>query len=1534
MGTLIPPVSGNDADNDLDWQQHKPSKAKIVATTPLRLVSGGTRIVSRLVKDGILVPASAISYASVSAIHGLFKALTYVTKTAATAESLQALSNTAKEINEELIDANMRLRTERQETIQTVSMGAKVINFVPIIGPVIANTVELASHIAALEAKGERTVSWAAKHYVRCVFEFLRHSCPAMLGGANTVLSSAEKTTNWMKELFHTGTFGKDALADQLTALADRADAIRWKLIHTATPSRILSDERMDVASFKALDKDAQNDIIFAVEHAQSIHLTKEQHSNFQDAVRRLQQGYSDLGIDIVIQELLELFDRLTIREKHRITPADFKAMDAFDIVKLLKALQEHPEKLSLDQQACLTKLSHIKTRQDLQELDKTQLEQLQKLIVMGSLHLSAMELLELNTLSLDELITLPKHELSLLLHLVTTLVGQKGTASEKVRLELIAKSGQITEKELKLVALLIQKYLSESEKAILISALRTRLKKVQGSPDELNQLINELEKTLALKPNAQDALALQHTLHLLQSIAPKKPVPIDMELIMERIGPQVVTKGYIYNALMALNHINQSALSTAGSLSRAALEKVNCSKLFNGTASALEILMVLPYGKNFIASLLARSGIPVYKIEAAIAKLLIQTAKIPLTLTGQAIETSQEVLETIEAVGKNAKKQAKTEAKSWANWFNPVKQYLNSWTDSAANLAESKTQQDAAELSRESLLTLSGIWNALLQKSQKNEQFAHFVHKIYSENIGPSLQQGLNAVDGVYKIAAANYKLYEATMDIGLQTELQAQQFLHDKAKIAHDTAAKSDSSLKQTLFEGISWGLPALSWLFLSSNTLIALPFIVQRIFPHVLRSIATKTGPSFWQQAAKNSEALFTKGAKLVSKGYEKSAHSLSKLTSQSSIDLLRIEGFKNLAPNEQQHIFDLTKTVPEEFTDEDTLICHTLQALDAREETAQVMSVGEFFELSIEQQQELFFAVTHSSRYKHFRDDDPSRVIRKYIELAAHPIACYDEASYQKLPIHDKEKIRLSIAQNAHILNDITYIYPDELLEWQRCMNMQVSEGWQYQQYRAISRISNHRLQNILKLYSSLSASEKELLFPRQLKKMSPAKLKQVLDILDRYHPDLVDTYNLKSALSSNCNSTIEQKARDTVLTRVASVFTLLNSAQKSELLRIEKAELDDMPLKMKRDLILFMMQHVKNPQALQNELTKDVMDANLIQRTFNRLEKTVQAAWYDLLDAQEVQNKSVNKLLLQECEALKAKIQVVERRIAKQTDTHYMALSYEIHSKQMALSEAKADLESKNAVAESLETALSGMQLRSHVTKTENLKKLRSEIDQVKNSITKIQSEIQSLTERQKAVSSKILHLHTLQYDWQQKLASLTQILGLPQMATKSYEEIPESPAVLQTIETIINVTVHESCKTVKEALVHNVHKHAANPVHCDRQISFSRELIDELISCRKEHAKVIQDKIASLQEEIIHEKDIEKLTELKLKIRALHQFNLRLNSALSFEFEKLKDQFEQDLRLIMINRQEALMSATEKLRSMASSTQVAAPPAA
>ncbi len=341
------------------------------------------------------------------------------------------------------------------------------------------------------------------------------------------------------------------------------------------------------------------------------------------------------------------------------------------------------------------------------------------------------------------------------------------------------------------------------------------------------------------------------------------------------------------------------------------------------------------------------------------------------------------------------------------------VKEEMDKWQEAAIHLASLKAENDSAKLSYAAISEINGLWGQMQRMATSNDAFTKFVRDTYMSSVRPTLQKALTALESVHHINAANYNFLSTQMDANLQTELHMQKFLAEKAKAAHAAMQQENSpSLKKTMYEALSWGLPMLSWVFLSSQTLIVLPFVMQRMVPHVLRSCASSlqnNSKAFWFTLA---NAVPEKGVAIGS-WLQKTFNTLT-----GHIDPERIRNFKALSCDEQEYLFSY-------FGSRD--VKETLQAIDrSQKRTLEVepMSLSEYFELSSSQQEDILFTVTRKD-FNQFR-----AALKATNNRLRKILADYSKLQPQELAIMTPSRLRAMTKEKVEHLVRIIHTYHPE------------------------------------------------------------------------------------------------------------------------------------------------------------------------------------------------------------------------------------------------------------------------------------------------------------------------------------------------------------------------------------------------------------------------------------------------------------------------------------------------------------------------
>ncbi len=218
--------------------------------------------------------------------------------------------------------------------------------------------------------------------------------------------------------------------------------------------------------------------------------------------------------------------------------------------------------------------------------------------------------------------------------------------------------------------------------------------------------------------------------------------------------------------------------------------------------------------------------------------------------------------------------------------------------------------------------------------------------------------------------------------------------------------------------------------------------------------------------------------------------------------------------------------------------------------SKKQQLQAYSLSEFFHLSHEEQENILFIVAHSTAYKHFSDTNSARIVEHYNRAVStdHEIVCNSQEAYEKLSLSNKEAVRLYNATHAEAHPQTT---------WEH------SISWPLEQFAALQSISQHRLQNILVIYSCLTQQQQAILTPSSLKQLGSQKILRALQIVQTSHPEYFLALNISPerlrARLSHAPYIVHQKEREALITALASAFSTLGT---SDLLGISQEALHE------------------------------------------------------------------------------------------------------------------------------------------------------------------------------------------------------------------------------------------------------------------------------------------------------------------------------------------------------------------------------------
>ena len=1365
----------------------KPSAAaSLLRTLHLRVLGKTAQLAADAAKTRIFVPITALGWLSCAAVNRLFKTASWITGTAKDGEQGYALSKQVQELTSDLIDASQAVRDSRQSHINTINAAAQAI-------PVVSNVVAVASAIAAKEAEAERAVTWWAKRYTKCAFDFLRYSSPYILQGLHYVSSQVEAVTSSLQTRLYTCMSNPDSVSEHLQDVADKAEAIRYK----------------------ALQVDTEGHYTKAPHNIKLVPALRQEIDEPEVHIIDTQKIYNEIGPHVVSKgSLYSCFSAIGNAGSSAIDTLASASRSVFESI--------------------------------------------------GASNLASWLASGLNksAFGLEVLMILP--------------YGKQATASF---LEQAGVPVYQVEKTFAKIPEVITKHAVAAEGVVLEA--------VRWADSKIEQV-----------DNASKAASLQNQLAALT-----EKTHSSIEALAEAVVEDCVDKGVKYICQTEVYQILKSkeniiAYANKLGLSPDSQEFLLAIQEMATTSNILEAMQEVKEVAKETAAHQA-SGWSSW-FEESLKSISETRIGMGLQHLGKAISPSvQYVASTITTGANDIKDHSIHGVKKLLGHHQAlppkVKEQMDKWREAAIELAATRAQSDSANLSQAALLEIGGLWGSLLNQASSNDAFSTFLRDTYIKRVQPTLQRALNALDTAHNVNAASYNFLSAQMDANLQTELQMQQFLSEKAKIARQIMQdESQGSLTQSVAGAASWGFPILSWLFLSSQSLTVLPFIMQRIVPHVLRSTAEtlqNSSKPFWFYLADNTKEVLNKGAVQLKSSSESIGSWLQKTfnaqifaaTGQYYIDPLRLENFKKLSLEEQEHLFTTTGAKAKmPNAPYDVLVQETLKSIDNSalpEASPPPLTLKAYFQLPTEQQEDILFAVAHSSAYKHFLDDNPERAVKKINSLpkSKQSISCSSVKHYNKMTISDKEQARLCIAKNVSYFTDFSNQSLQERMHWNDQMTWNHPIGWEFSEYSALEHTTNHRLRNMLQLYSQLAPQERSIMTPSKLKAMSNEQIEHLIQIIDTYHPELADKFKERFGLNIyKIFTSSHPLEKEKLFVSLASLYNMLPPGQKAKLLELTNDEFAAMPEYTKRELTLFLMHTAQMPE-----------DGDVVT-TFNSLSRIKQAEFRESKELADVQKEAITISIEKELSDVSLKLKALQRRITRLTDSHYIALKEQVEQTKRLLDTAHKDKAATSAMLKSLIEAKASNQA---------LEKAQSSLQTSESALQAIEQQLELDTKKLDASSVKLSHLHELEHQYIQKLTSLNTLLGTTMDVA---EAIEESPKLTSAIHSTLNNTLNEVGKNMLESLWAVLKEKTAGKEHV-RALAFSREFLDEAIKLRKKHLAAVYARISQLKSELEvlkKQKAYDTMAEKRLQLRAHTNFTLKLNLALLAKFEELRQTFE------------------------------------
>lgn len=604
-----------------------------------------------------------------------------------------------------------------------------------------------------------------------------------------------------------------------------------------------------------------------------------------------------------------------------------------------------------------------------------------------------------------------------------------------------------------------------------------------------------------------------------------------------------------------------------------------------------------------------------------------------------------------------------------------------------------------------------------------------------------------------------------------GLKASLKAQRSVEkDLENFFAQQRQRAEGALQQEeatfLMRGVaSFAMPALDfaamYLTIGGATSIALPFVMTRVIPPLLRAAAPVVGTyakPFWYglgaAALEASTAAGKRAQDLLATpgGWMRRMYNVADNVRKQGlrgwyyVDPVRVENFyKKLSEGERKFLLEFVAQ-SNKLSDEDrvrftrllakypaglleeertALATLALQNYDKQSKADLLkLTPSYFLLLDTRTQERIIDIVEKYDVLSRAERKDPAIIVQKFNALTDAEKGQIDDFTiwdYGALSIDEQEDIRFILAESS--------IYKFSLKAQERGVFAaawgEIEEvepiSWSFEQFQNISRMSNNELRELLPLLGKLDDQEKSLLTPSLLRAMSPQKRMHAYNILRKYHPEYIEQfrkasrgkidlryfetlYNMKESDKTIAHKNQEKR----LLVILATLFNKLEPGQKREFLTLTKEECQGFSHEEKRHVIRYMLScselasyHKDLKQELiQLELGK--INEALIVKAFNQMRSSSQMECRGMKDAGVQQNAAIRRSLNEALEKITIKLRILERKRERLSHVNYFALKGR-------LNEAEGE-QAKKAAQDELDAVVKKLRILDQAIEKDRLQK--------------------------------------------------------------------------------------------------------------------------------------------------------------------------------------------------------------------------------
>ncbi len=475
--------------------------------------------------------------------------------------------------------------------------------------------------------------------------------------------------------------------------------------------------------------------------------------------------------------------------------------------------------------------------------------------------------------------------------------------------------------------------------------------------------------------------------------------------------------------------------------------------------------------------------------------------------------------------------------------------------------------------------------------KSEKGQEFAQY----YMKNIQDPIDFGVNILNPALPYLHMGQQRYETLLGAKQVSSIIYETEEALRKKLLEQLESSEPSTIKQvgtSVLQHVSYVSFAARML---SGSALLFPRLIRMIVPPVLNNIAPKIGTHtqnlFYRLADVSYEGIEGVGS-LVQKGFKKMGGFMQSAYHYVSghVSKQRIDEFLQLSKQEQQHVIDLviqSGQLPTKDIEELKQYGHLISTLNIETSSQIALLAIKGYDL-LTTGEKLACSPTY---FDHLSEETQHRIR----DLVAKKIGLTETERVDSIAIVKKFNM-LSFEERQSIdflsvwdYNQLSYDEKDDLLFIAAHSAKQGTPLECFQEMKAWRNgISNKKLEKILHTYGRIDRPGKDILTPTRLKKMQPATVEHILDIVMKYRAGAVLEFKKKGydlrKLPALLQMQTQKKTmtlglehqKKQLMTALASCFQDLELHQQQEMLLFTHKELAEMSSDEKQELLTFLI----------------------------------------------------------------------------------------------------------------------------------------------------------------------------------------------------------------------------------------------------------------------------------------------------------------------------------------------------------------------